>query len=261
MKKYNFDIETLKGIARHNLDMFENAGCGMYNLNLNVDKRLSYRNEGGMVFQIYPFDYEANACYVLNYYEVSKDNYDHGDLDFFSDLEDWEQDIIFEAICNSFGIDCKKYINPSHKMFNRLLRTISNADFVTLFNFIQSNEELKKIFDANFNVGYKWFATSDDGVFDDESKKLFDTKEECYNDMRDAVLEKTKWNTEFAEDFNTKAEILENDPIDADYSDITIGYDIKFSPTKITHESYSGKYTYIMKRVFVDDEGKVLYGY
>ena len=261
MKKYNFDIETLKGITRHNIGAFDEVGCGMYNLNLCANERLSYRNEGGMVFQIYPFDDKANACYVLNYYEVSKDNYDHGDLDFFSDLEDWEQDIIFETICKSFGIDCKKYINPSYKMFNKLLRTISNADFGTLFDFIQSNEELKKIFDANFKIGYKWFASSKDCIYENESNEIFDTKEECYNDMRDAVLEKMKWNTEFAEDFESSKNKLESEPLSTNYDDVTIGYEVKFSPTKITHESYSGIYTYIMKRVFVDDEGKVLYAY
>jgi hypothetical protein len=42
---------------------------------------------------------------------------------------------------------------------------------------------------------YKWIAECSDGAFNDESA-LFDTKRDCYNNMRNAVLEKMKWNTE-----------------------------------------------------------------
>ena len=40
-----------------------------------------------------------------------------------------------------------------------------------------------------------------DGAFTDESKKIFSTEEECYNDMRNSALEKMKWNTEYNDDF------------------------------------------------------------
>jgi hypothetical protein len=56
--------------------------------------------------------------------------------------------------------------------------------------------------------------------------------------MRNAALEKMKWNTEFDEDFD--------DVDDSDY----IGYKVKFSKDKIIHESYSGIYTYEIGRVY-----------
>ena len=84
---------------------------------------------------------------------------------------------------------------------------------------------------------YKWFAESNDGAFQDESSREFTSKRECYNDMRNAVLEKMKWNTEYDADFA--------DIIDDGY----IGYEVKFSRNKIIHESYSGVYTYEIKEV------------
>ena len=80
---------------------------------------------------------------------------------------------------------------------------------------------------------YKWFAESNDGAFQDESRQEFTSKEECYNDMRSAALEKMKWNTEFYD-------VEEND---------TLGYKVHFSKNKIIHESYSGVYTYEIKEI------------
>ena len=80
---------------------------------------------------------------------------------------------------------------------------------------------------------YKWVAASNDGAFEDESRQEFTSKEECYNDMRNAALEKIKWNTEFT---------------DCDEND-TLGYKVHFSQNKIIHESYSGIYTYEIKEV------------
>ena len=84
---------------------------------------------------------------------------------------------------------------------------------------------------------YKWVAASNDGAFEDESRQEFTSKKECYNDMRNAALEKMKWNTEYYADF---ADIIE---------DGYIGYEVKFSRNKIIHESYSGVYTYEIKEV------------
>lgn len=80
---------------------------------------------------------------------------------------------------------------------------------------------------------YKWVAASNDGAFEDESCKEFTSKRECYNDMRNAALEKMKWNTEFT---------------NCDDND-TLGYKVHFSQNKIIHESYSGVYTYEIKEV------------
>jgi hypothetical protein len=81
---------------------------------------------------------------------------------------------------------------------------------------------------------YKWFAASDDGAFEDESRQLFASKEECYNDMRNSALEKMKWNTEYAHDFN-----------DCE----SIEYGVMFYPERIIHASYSGVYTYEIKEI------------
>ena len=78
---------------------------------------------------------------------------------------------------------------------------------------------------------YKWIAGCSDGAFNDESA-LFDSEKECYNDMRNAVLEKMKWNTEFDDDFTDIQE------------DEYIGYEVHFSKREITHSSYSDFYTY-----------------
>lgn len=77
---------------------------------------------------------------------------------------------------------------------------------------------------------FTWVAKSDDGASEDESRMLFSTKEACYNDMRNAALEKMKWNTEFNEDYNDDTD--------------TIGYEVYFSQDMIEHISYSGRYTY-----------------
>ena len=100
---------------------------------------------------------------------------------------------------------------------------------------IATHNEFKaliELIERKKNVCYKWIAKSNDGAFEDECSNLFVTKEECYNDMRNAALEKMKWNTEYREDFG--------DLEDGEY----IGYTVRFSKEKIVHESYSGIYTY-----------------
>jgi hypothetical protein len=78
---------------------------------------------------------------------------------------------------------------------------------------------------------YTWIASSNDGSYQETSCRFFDTKKEAYEDMRNEALEKMKWNTELS-DFS-----------DMDESD-WIGYNVKFHPNYIVHESYSGIYTY-----------------
>ncbi|MBQ5347411.1 MAG: hypothetical protein IIU39_05130, partial [Ruminococcus sp.] len=48
---------------------------------------------------------------------------------------------------------------------------------------------------------FKWVAFSHDSAYEVDNRTTFVTKDECYNDMRNAVLEKMKWNTEHDEDF------------------------------------------------------------
>ena len=87
----------------------------------------------------------------------------------------------------------------------------------------------------------KWVAYSHDGSYEDCSKGSFAYKKDCYNDMRNAVLEKMKWNTEYDEDF--------------DYKDESIGYKVVFTQDMIIHTSFSG--TYVYKIVGADDVVKI----
>lgn len=89
-------------------------------------------------------------------------------------------------------------------------------------------------------VKYKWVAECNDGSFNDESRELYHTKEECYCYMRDAALEKMKWNTEFLHDFDNEED--------------SIGYNVSFSQNEIVHTSYSGTYTYKIVEVTAMEE-------
>lgn len=76
----------------------------------------------------------------------------------------------------------------------------------------------------------KWVAFSNDGAYVDNSRKTFADKKECYDDMRNAVLRKMTWNTEFYVDFND--------------ADDAVEYKVRFKQDMIIHESYSGIYVY-----------------
>jgi len=90
------------------------------------------------------------------------------------------------------------------------------------------------------NHMYDWICSSDDGAYEDKSKYIFTTKEDAYYDMRDAALEKMKWNTVYNEDF-------EDDEHQIDYH-------VVFSKDKIVHESYSGVYTYEIRKIMTSRE-------
>lgn len=121
----------------------------------------------------------------------------------------------------------------------------STYDFMKLQNSIckwtdkvkEVGEYVKKV----SNCKCKWVAYSNDGAYEDCSKGSFDNKKYCYDDMRNAVLEKMKWNTEFDEDFS--------------YEDDAIGYKVRFTQDMIIHTSYSG--TYVYKIVGADDVVKI----
>lgn len=110
----------------------------------------------------------------------------------------------------------------------------NTSEFVAAFS---SKNEWQKLID---NVaGYikavvptkcKWVGFSNDGAYEDFSDKSFDTKKECYEDMRQAVLEKMKWNTEFDEDFTE--------------ADDAVHYKVRFTQDEIIHCSFSGVYVY-----------------
>ena len=79
---------------------------------------------------------------------------------------------------------------------------------------------------------YKWAGYSHDTAYQVSSEKLFDSEEECYNDMRNAALEKMKWNTEYSEDYND--------------TDDAVTYKVYFNTWMIAHSSYSGVYVYLI---------------
>lgn len=90
---------------------------------------------------------------------------------------------------------------------------------------------------------FYWVVHSDDGAYAINSivdfGKKFETQEEAYNHMRDAALEKMKWNTDYREDYDETWN--EDDPEIIDYT-------VHFSQGKIVHSSYSGTYTYEIKQ-------------
>lgn len=79
-------------------------------------------------------------------------------------------------------------------------------------------------------VKYKWVAFSNDGAYEVSSDATYASKKECYDDMRNAVLGKMKWNTEYDEDF--------------DYDEDAVNYEVRFTKEMIIHESFSGIYVY-----------------
>lgn len=85
---------------------------------------------------------------------------------------------------------------------------------------------------------YSWKAKSDDGCYE-ANGRLFATKVDAFNDMRESALEKMLWNTEWG---------------DLDDYD-SIGYQVHFSHNVIRHKSYSGEYTYTL--IEVDDKVKL----
>lgn len=94
---------------------------------------------------------------------------------------------------------------------------------------------------------YYWRAYSDDGCFEDESSIGFKTEKEAYNDMRNNVFEKMKWNTEYDEDYDETEMIL---------------YEVEFAQNRIIHTSYSGIYTYEIfsrRTAIVDETGCVMW--
>lgn len=79
---------------------------------------------------------------------------------------------------------------------------------------------------------FKWVAFSHDTAYEVNSEHCFATKDECYNDMRNTVLSKMKWNTEYKEDFGDGT--------------TAISYKVWFEQGMIVHQSYSGTYVYLI---------------
>ena len=164
------------------------------------------------------------------------------------EMNEKELEIMAKAISEKFGISFKtKHIDnvngvdffavTVHKDGMGMCETApSYADALMLgISFCISTYHIP----SPTKVRYFWDCTCSDCGYTNESEKLFVTEKECYNDMRNAVLEKMKWNTEYDEDLA--------DMDDNEY----IGYHVHFHKSYITHLSYSGKYKYVIHKVFV----------
>lgn len=94
-------IDKIARIARQNIDVFEDAGYGMYNLCIGIDNTLSFDNSQGVIMQIYPFNEEVSV-FILNYH-----NDDHDDIA-WHDLEDTDKQTIYQMLLNTLGIEEEK---------------------------------------------------------------------------------------------------------------------------------------------------------
>ena len=98
------------------------------------------------------------------------------------------------------------------------------TEFAIHYIVIKNNNTMAKRF--------KWVAFSHDWSYEVGSHSTFVTKDACYNDMRTAVLNKMRWNTEYNEDFEDGTS--------------AISYKVWFERGMIVHQSYSGTYVYLI---------------
>lgn len=82
-------LNKMAHITRERLSSFDDAGGGMYNLDIGHNPSLSFDNSQGILFQIYPFE-EKVVVWLLNYH----DN-DHEDI-MWDDLTYNEKKIIYK---------------------------------------------------------------------------------------------------------------------------------------------------------------------
>lgn len=80
---------------------------------------------------------------------------------------------------------------------------------------------------------YVWYAYCEDGAYEANSDREFSTRKAAYEDMREEVLDKMKWNTEYDEDFNDGEPVI---------------YEVEFRQDRIIHTSFSGRYVYQIKK-------------
>lgn len=112
----------------------------------------------------------------------------------------------------------------------RALDVAARAFFQTVYAFAASAREKIAKYHEGENKRYYW--TLECECYSAESSDTFATKKDCYDDMRNHALEKTKWNTEFDEDFE---------------EGVPISYEFTFHPDEIKATSYSGTYVWKCK--------------
>lgn len=151
-------------------------------------------------------------------------------LEFFTDKLAWEGSIdnMFSVFNNLVDEETKK----------RILACLERLAF-------------PKVDMSKVTKCYVWGCDCNDGTNDvDHSDVAFESFDACYLDMRKRALIKMEWNTQPC-DFADMAD------------DEYIGYQVKFDYKHgiITHESYSGLYTYKISVVYVDKDGEVVNPY
>lgn len=140
----------------------------------------------------------------------------------------------FFEIGSYASLEDDEYYDEYHTMLGCGMIPESTYDFVKLECSVREwTDKVKEVSNYIKKVApmkCKWVAFSNDGAYEDCSKGSFEDKKDCYDDMRKAVLEKMKWNTNYDEDF--------------DDEDCAIGYKVRFTQDMIIHTSFSGTYVY-----------------
>ena len=153
-------------------------------------------------------------------------------------------DLVKESVCERvagakafFEVgDTDDYTNKYYGDYYNMIDGILNFNLKEFMDIVNDtdkfNDLVNKVSDyvkKFVETKFKWVCHSLDG-YDDVSKGTFNCKKDCYDDMRNAVLEKMKWNTQYDEDFP--------------YSEDVVNYKVRFTQDMIIHCSFSGTYVY-----------------
>lgn len=141
-----------------------------------------------------------------------------------------------QGYATSFYKALKESANFSEEEIDEMMQTFSFVELLKL----SVDDVMRCSKDYSPTGKWKWIAKSDDGSFKDASKYLFDNIKDAYNDMREAVIEKMKLNTDYDEDCG-----YANDGL--------ITYHVDFRPMQIEHTSYSGTYRYEIVPATLED--------
>lgn len=181
-----------------------------------------------------------------------------GGLDFYDDVF---YRIELECTYEFFFEEMKGVLRKLNAVESYLQR-LDEKDELKFVSLCPKNKENIEKLLAKHGHLYFWNAKcDDDGSWDNCSTHFFTCREDAYNDMRDAALEKMKWNTTYTmDDFGSFVNLDEIplDDTDKSYPYDSIGYAVRFYPTRIIHQSYSGIYEYRIREVkSVDDDYQV----
>lgn len=125
------------GISCHFSDRFEDAGCGMYNLQLPL----------GIVLQCYPFSTEGTFVHVNNWNCEEQDDLQIGELPLSI-----QKNIITELADAVHG-DLKKnltFTDDGLVFFDKVTYTIYTSTLKDIIDFIKENEIMLKRLDVEF---------------------------------------------------------------------------------------------------------------